>query len=113
MDLQRPKPEMSQLRIGFALLVLLFAAFSTAAEEVHPRLTCPEVCADSGDQPRPCGGDCGQCACCIVIHLVQPAAATTAVVFPPATSRPYFPEPSSLVSRAGTDVFHVPRSSLA
>jgi hypothetical protein len=36
------------------------------------------------------------------------------VVAPPAPStRPYFAEPTALISREGTDVFHIPKSPLA
>jgi len=105
---------MTRLRTGLACLLLVLAVGSTAVAEAHPRLVCPDSCSDDGDdQPQPCGDDCGTCACCVVFHLVQPAASIAVVALPPAPARPYFAEPAPLLSREGTDIFHIPKSPLA
>lgn len=104
---------MSRLRIALACLLVSLAIGCTAVAEAHPRLVCVDACTDDGDQPQPCGDDCGACACCAVLHLVQPAAATTVVVAPPQPTRPYFAEPAPLISREGSEVFHIPKSPLA
>ena len=94
-------------------MLLLLAVGSTAIAEAHPRLICPDSCSDDGDQPQPCGDDCGTCACCVVFHLVQPTSSVGVVLLPAPPSRPYFAEPAPLISREGTDVFHIPKSPLA
>ena len=104
---------MSRLRTGLAWVLLLLAVGSTAIAEAHPRLVCPDACSDDGDQPQPCGADCGTCACCVVFHLVQPAMSTGVVALPAPSRRPFFAEPTPLISREGTDVFHIPKSPLA
>ena len=106
---------MSRLRKGLACLLLVLAVGATAAAEAHPRLVCPDSCSDDGDdQPQPCGDDCGACACCVVFHLVQPAAAAGILALPaPPTRHPRFAEPTPLISREGSDIFHIPKSPLA
>ena len=105
---------MSRIRTGLSCLLLVLAVGSTALAEAHPRLVCPDSCSDDGDdQPQPCGDDCGTCACCVVFHLVQPAASAGVILLPAPARRPYFAEPTPLVSCEGRDIFHVPKSPLA
>ena len=104
---------MSRLRTALACLLLALAVGSAAAAEVHPRLVCPDACSDDGDPSQPCGDDCGTCACCVVFHLVQPATSIGVALLAPPSARPWFAEPTPLVSREGSDVFHVPKSPLA
>lgn len=105
---------MSRLRTGLSCLLLALAIGSTALAEVRPRLVCPDSCSDDGDdQQKPCGDDCGTCACCVVFHLVQPTASVGVIVLPAPAKRPCFAEPTPLVSREGSDIFHIPKSPLA
>jgi hypothetical protein len=105
---------MYRLRTGLACLLLALAVGSTASAEVHPRLVCADSCSDDGnDQPQPCGDDCATCACCVVFHLVKPATSVDVLALPVPATRPYFVEPTPLVSREGSDIFHIPKSPLA
>ena len=103
---------MSRLRSALACLLLVLAVGSTAAAQMHPRLVCPDACSDDGDEPQPCGDDCGTCACCVVFHLAQPAPVVGTIALPAPKARPYFAEPAPLISHEGTDVFHIPKSPL-